>query len=71
MPFDDVAGATFPDVTLDGVTFQTQVFQSDIVTKGTPPQEIAKRVRVEISWSWKEQNRKTFRETKLCRVLRS
>lgn len=69
--FDDIAMATFPDVTLDGVTFQSEVFQSEIVTKGTPPQEIAKRVRVEISWTWKEQKQKTFRETKLCRILRS
>lgn len=71
MAFDDVATATFPDQTLDGVTFHSTVTQSEIVTHGTPPQEIGKRVRVEVSWVWKGTAHKTFRETKLCRILRS
>ena len=70
-PFDDVATITFDDVTIDGVTYKRRVIVSDVVTHGTPPEEIAHTVRVEIAWTSWRMNYKNFRETVFCRLLRS
>lgn len=70
-PFDEVAGAAFDDVLLDGVSYQRAVEVSSPVLAGTPPQEIAHTVRVVVTWSWSERSYQTFRETALCRLLRS
>lgn len=70
-PFDSVGSMSFADVTIDGVTYHSAVRISDIVSYGTPPIEIAERVRVEVSWEWNQKPYKTFREAKICRTLRS
>lgn len=71
VPFADVASTVLPDVVLDGVTYKRRVLVSDIVTHGTPPVEIAHTVRVEVTWKAWDINYRTFRETVLCRLLRS
>lgn len=69
--FEEISAVTFPNLEIDGVTFQSHVIESDVVTKGTPPEEIGKRVRVEVTWTWNGNLHKTFRESKFCKVLRS
>jgi Tfp pilus assembly protein PilV len=69
--FDDVATATFADVTVDGVTYRAVVSQSEVVIGGNPPSEISKKVRVVVSWTWRDRDFSTFRETIFCRILRS
>lgn len=70
-PFDEVEGTAFDDVTVDGITYQRQVQVSNPVLAGTPPQKIAHTVRVVVRWSWSERDYQTFRETGLCKLLRS
>ena len=70
-PFANVASAAFDPITIEGITYNTSVNVSDVATAGDPPEQISQRVRVTVQWSWSDRQYATFRETILCRSLRS
>lgn len=71
VPFADVASTALPDTVIDGITYKRRVIVTDVVTHGTPPVEIAHTVRVEVTWRCWQMDYRVFRETTLCRLLRS
>lgn len=73
VPFAEVADHAFDPTVIDGITYNRQVEVSDVVKAGTPPNEteVAHTVRVTVTWKCWDMDYKAFRETILCRLLRS
>ena len=69
--YADTSATPNEEVKVDNITYRISIRESDQTFSGTPPVERSKRVRVVVQWSWRDRNYSVFRETILCRLLRS
>ncbi len=69
--FDEIASTPILDLEDDGVTYKATISESDPISVGTPPKVLSKTVRVDVTWRWSDRDYRTFRETVVCRVVRS
>ncbi len=63
--FGALASVPPADVNFDGQTYRLEIIVSPGASADT------RRVRARVTWSWKERNMETFRESVVCRVPRS
>jgi hypothetical protein len=70
-PFESLSSVASEDRVVDEISYHIEVSSSVELSAGSPPEPISKRVRVEVSWTWKDRPYQIFRETILCRLLRS
>ncbi len=70
-PYTDIISGTAEEVMIDNINYRVSVQVSDPTFSGTPPVESSKRVRVLVEWGWRDRTYSAFRETIVCRLLRS